>query len=86
MDIDTFPQELKELVRKQLDSGRYTSVEDLLFEAIRLHGEREAYFEANAPEFRESIARGVAQAERGELRDGEEAMSELRQNMLDRRN
>lgn len=85
MDINAFPQELKELVRKQLDTGRYSSVEDLLCEAVRIHGEQEAYFEANASRIKARIARGIEQAERGDLLDGEEAMDDLQRAMLTRR-
>ena len=77
MELGTLPVELQELVRRQLDSGRYADLDDLLCEALRVHGEQEVFFDANRDEFRAKIARGVAQAERGELRDGEEVMAEL---------
>lgn len=85
MDLETLPKELQELARKQLATGRYTTLADLIGEALRAHCEQEAYFEANRDEFRERIVRGVAQAERGELRDGEQAMADIAQRIDERR-
>jgi Arc/MetJ-type ribon-helix-helix transcriptional regulator len=85
MDLESLPEELRELARRQLATGRYKTLADLLGEALRVHGEQEAYFEANRDEFRERIARGVAQAERGELRDGEAAMADIARHIDERR-
>ena len=85
MDLELLPPELQELIRRQLSTGRYASVEDLLHEALRVHGDQEAYLAASSEEFRQKIARGIEQAAQGSLRDGEEAMARIRRRMLARR-
>lgn len=79
------PEELQEFARKQLATGRYETLADLIEEALRAYREQEAYFDDNRDEFRERIARGITQAERGELRDGEAAMADVARRVDERR-
>jgi Arc/MetJ-type ribon-helix-helix transcriptional regulator len=60
---------LEERFKARLRAGSYHSADDLLDDALRLLDQREA--------FREAVAHGVAQADRGELRDGEEVFARL---------
>jgi Arc/MetJ-type ribon-helix-helix transcriptional regulator len=41
MDLTALPDEVKELVRAQLETGRFQSVVEVLVEALRLLQERE---------------------------------------------
>jgi antitoxin ParD1/3/4 len=81
MDIENIPDELRAFVRAELGSGRYRSVDDLIAEGLRVLFERETFISVHCRELRDEIARGVAQAERGELVDGEAAMERLRRDL-----
>ena len=78
MDLGSLPDELKELVRAQLDAGHYQSVDEVVCEALRLLQEREALFASHRDELRAQISEGVAAEERGELRDGQTAVADVR--------
>lgn len=60
-------------VRRQLDSGPYRSLSELVNEALRLMSEREK----RLAELKAEIQTGVKQAERGELLDAETVFEEL---------
>jgi antitoxin ParD1/3/4 len=78
MDLTSLPDEVKELVRAQLETGRFQSVDDVVCEAVRLLHEREELFASQREALRSQIAEGVAAEERGELRDGEHALADVR--------
>jgi antitoxin ParD1/3/4 len=84
VDLKSLPDEVKELVRTQLEAGHYHSVEEVVCEALRLLHEREELFASHREELRAQIAEGVAAEERGELRDGEEAISDVRRRIDER--
>jgi predicted transcriptional regulator len=56
-------------------------LDDLLAEGLRLLRDREAFLAEHREALRAQIAEGVAQAERGQLVDGEEAMERLRRDL-----
>lgn len=84
MTIESIPEELRSFVSGELGSGRYRSLDELLAEALRLLRERETFLEEHRDELRAQIAEGVAQAERGELVDGDAAMERLRRDLDER--
>lgn len=60
---------VEERFQARLRDGTYGSADELLDDALRLLEQREA--------FRQAVAHGLAQADRGDLRDGEEVFAEL---------
>jgi len=84
MDFASLPDEIKELVRVQLESGRFRTVDEVVGEALRLLQEREALFTVRHEDLKAQIADGVAAEQRGELRDGSEAVSEVRRRIDER--
>ena len=84
MDLASLPAELKELVRAQLETGRFQSVDEVVYEALRILGEREELFASHRDELRAQIAEGVAAEERGELRDGDDAVADVRHRIDER--
>ena len=60
---------VEERFQARLRDGAYRSADELLDDALRLLEQREA--------FRQAVAHGLAQADRGELREGEEVFAEL---------
>ncbi len=85
MNLENLPKEIQDLAQRELATGRYATLGDLICEALRAHCEQEAFLDANRDEFRERIARGVAQAERGELRDGDSVLTDLSHRIAERR-
>lgn len=78
MEFSSLPDEVKELVRAQLEAGHFQSVDEVVCEALRLLREREELFASHAEELRAQIAEGVAAEERGEFRGGAEAVADVR--------
>ena len=76
MNVSLTP-ELEEFVRRLLASGRYTSASEVIREALRLLAEREKLKEARVEELRGQVARGLAQADAGNLKDGQQALKEV---------
>ena len=77
-------REFEEFVRGKVDSGDYASVSEVVRDGLRLLREKEALLEARLQSLRGEIQKGIDQAERGEMRDGEIVMAELRAKLLAR--
>lgn len=69
--------EQEEYVASKVASGRYSSVAEVVRESLRFLELHEALLEVSTAELKERIAVGVEQADRGDLRDGEEVFREL---------
>ena len=76
--------EFEEFVRGKVESGDYASVSEVVRDGLRLLREKELLLEARLQSLRGEIQKGIDQAERGELRDGETVMAELRAKLLSR--
>jgi antitoxin ParD1/3/4 len=77
-------REFEEFVRGKVDSGDYASVSEVVRDGLRLLREKELLLEARLQSLRGEIQKGIDQAERGEMRDGEVVMAELRAKLLSR--
>lgn len=84
LDLSALPDEVKELVRAQIEAGHFQSVDEVVCEALRLLQEREELFASQHDALRAQIAEGVAAEERGELRDGREAIADVRRRIDER--
>jgi putative addiction module CopG family antidote len=84
MDLSSLPEEVKDLVRAQLAAGHFQSVDEVVCEALRLLSEREQLFASHREELRAQIAEGVAAEARGEFRDGEAALADVRRRIDER--
>jgi antitoxin ParD1/3/4 len=78
MNVSLTP-ELERLVAEKVESGKYPSASEVVREGLRLLQERDELRRARLEELRREIARGVEQADRGELIDGEAVFQELRE-------
>ncbi len=83
MNVSVGP-EFEEFVRGKVDSGDYASVSEVVRDGLRLLREKELLLEARLQSLRGEIQKGIDQAERGEMRDGEIVMAELRAKLLAR--
>ena len=71
---------LENLIQKQITSGRYTSIDNVLEEALTLLEKRNEY-EQWIKEIEQKIDIAVQQLDQGEGIDGETAINQLRENL-----
>lgn len=83
MNVNLTP-ELEELIQRKVESGLYNNQSEVVREALRLLVEQDRLREAHITKLREALAEGLAQADRGELRDGPEVVRELRKSLRKR--
>jgi antitoxin ParD1/3/4 len=77
--------ELDTFLQSRVKSGRYQTTSEVVREALRLLERQERERERGLQQVQAKLARGAAQAERGELHDGDEVFEELRQMIEERR-
>jgi hypothetical protein len=66
MTIQINRPEIEALIQQCLHSGVFESVEDVLFDALEIQGEREAWLRENKEAINTQIEHGLAQLDRGE--------------------
>ena len=66
MTIEINRPEIEALIQERLHSGAFKSVEDVLFDALEIQGEREAWLQENKEASNTKIERGLAQLHKGE--------------------
>lgn len=67
-----------ERIQSKVDSGRYSSVDDVLDSALGLLDERDQALERELAEMHESVRRGTEQADAGQVVPASEVFEELR--------
>ncbi len=67
--------EQEQFIQKKLNSGKYGSADEVIFEAFRLLEERDKHYEQWLRDTRQKVADGLAQLDRGEGLDGETVVS-----------
>jgi antitoxin ParD1/3/4 len=77
--------ELEELVQRKVASGLYNNQSEVVREALRLLALQDQVREAHAKSLRKALAEGLAQADRGELIDGQAVVAEVRKALRRRR-
>lgn len=77
MNVNLSP-ELEELVRRKVESGLYNNNSEVIREGLRLIEGQDRIREAHLKGLQTALAEGLAQADRGELRDGAEVFAELK--------
>ncbi|XWK87888.1 MAG: type II toxin-antitoxin system ParD family antitoxin [Phormidium sp.] len=76
--------ELEEFVNKQVESGKYQDGLAVIREALQLLEERQQIYKGRFEELKREVMIGVEQLERGEKIDGETAMRQLTQEIIQR--
>ena len=84
MNVSLTP-ELEQFVQSRVASGLYQTASEVVREGLRLLEERERARETALEELRAKIRRGIEQADRGELLDGDAVLEEIRQLSAQRR-
>ena len=77
--------ELEAIVQGDVDRGPYQSADEFVERAIQMLHEQEDWLARNRAEIAEQIEHRFAQAERGELIDGDEVFSNLLERRSERR-
>ena len=78
MNVSLTP-ELEQFVQSRVASGRYQTAREEVREGLRLLEEREQTRESALEGLRAKIRRGIEQADRGEVLDGDTVFEEIRQ-------
>ena len=68
---------IEALIQQRLHSGAFESVEDVLFDALEVQAEREAWLQENKEAINAKIERGLAQLDKGEGIPGEDLRRRL---------
>ena len=84
MNVSLAP-ELEQFILSQVQSGKYTSADEVIMASIKLLDERERIYKGRFEELRKEIMIGIEAADRGELIDGETVFRELREKLQRRR-
>ena len=66
MTIDINRPEIEALIQQRLRSGAFENVEDVLFDALEVQREREAWLLENKETIQAKVDRGLAQLDRKE--------------------
>jgi len=77
--------ELDAFLQSRVKSGRYQTTSEVVREALRLLERQERERDEAFQQLKTKLAVGAAQAERGELLDGDEVFDELREMLEERR-
>jgi antitoxin ParD1/3/4 len=77
VNISLTPQ-LTKFLQSRVKSGRYQTTSEVVRDALRLLERQEIQQEGDLRQLKAKLNRGAAQAERGELLDGETVFAELR--------
>ena len=80
MTIEIKRPEIEALIQQRLHSGGFESVEDVLFDALEMQREREAWLQENKDAISAKIERGLAQLDGGEGIRGDELRARLAAN------
>ena len=71
--------ELEALIKEDVERGPYQSADEYVAQAVQMLHAHERWLTEYRADIAAKIEKGFAQAERGELVDGEEAFRQLRQ-------
>ncbi|CAN1212117.1 CopG family transcriptional regulator [Tumidithrix helvetica PCC 7403] len=71
--------EQEQFIQKKLKTGKYSSTDEVLFEAFRLLEERDKHYEQWLQATRQKVADGLEQLDRGEGLDSDTVMARLKE-------
>lgn len=78
-------KELELIVEQKVKTGLYTSASEVVREGLRLLQQRDEMREAKLKALRADIQKGIDDLEAGRYRDGDEAMAEIKERLLERK-
>jgi putative addiction module CopG family antidote len=78
------PPDLQQFADRQIASGKYTSVDEMMLAGLRILAEQEQIYQGRFEELRREVLLGVLEAERGELLNATSEIDAIRQRLRDR--
>lgn len=78
------PPDLQQFADRQIASGKYTSLDEIMLAGLRILAEQEQIDQGRFEELRHEVLLGVIEAERGELLDATSEIEAIRQRLRDR--
>ncbi|ASC71840.1 hypothetical protein XM38_027940 [Halomicronema hongdechloris C2206] len=76
--------ELQQFCDRQLASGKYASLDDILLAGLQALAEREQLYQGRFAELRSEVLLGASEAERGELLKASSEIDTIRQRLRHR--
>lgn len=80
----SLPPELKQFADRQIESGKYTSLDEILLAGLQALAEREAIYQGRFEDLRQDVLVGAAEAEHGHLLDAATEIDSIRQRLRER--
>lgn len=78
------PPDLQQFADRQIASGKYTSLDEMMLAGLRILAEQEQIYQGRFEELQREVLLGVLEAERGELLDATSEIEAIRQRLRDR--
>lgn len=79
-----FPPEIQAFVQRQLSSGKYSNLMDLLLTAVKLLQQQEDIYQGRLLALQQDALVGLEASQRGQVIDGPIAMDQIRTNLRER--
>lgn len=79
-----FPPEVQAFVQRQLSSGKYGNLMDLLLAAVKLLQQQEDIYQGRLFELQQDALVGLEASQQGQVVEGPMAMEQIRTNLLAR--
>jgi putative addiction module CopG family antidote len=80
----SLPPELRQFADRQLASGKYTSLEEILLAGLQALADRERVYQGRFEDLRQDVLIGAAEAEHGLLLDAAAEIDVIRQRLQER--
>jgi antitoxin ParD1/3/4 len=78
------PPNLQQFANRQIASGKYASLEEILLAGLQALAEQEQIYQGRFEELRREVLLGAEEAERGELLDAATEIAAIRQRLYQR--
>jgi putative addiction module CopG family antidote len=78
------PPDLQQFADRQIASGKYTSLDEILLAGLRTLAEQEQIYQGRFEELRREVLLGALEAEQGELLDATSEIEAIRQRLHQR--
>ncbi len=78
------PPDLQQFADRQIASGKYTSLDEMMLAGLRMLVEQEQIYQGRFEELQREVLLGVLEAEQGELWDAASEIEAIRQRLRTR--
>jgi putative addiction module CopG family antidote len=78
------PPDLQQFADRQIASGKYTSLDEIMLAGLRMLAEQEQVYQGRFEELRREVLLGALEAERGEFLDATSEIEAIRQRLRQR--